>query len=43
MIHWAFLLIAFAFGAAAAVAVMCFISFAVNKAGEWEEKEEGDF
>jgi hypothetical protein len=40
MIHWAFLLLAFILGAAAAVAIMCLIAYGINKVAEWEEGED---
>ena len=42
MIHWAFLIIAFIIGAAAAIAVMCLISYGINKVDEYQRRQEGD-
>lgn len=42
MIHWAWLIVAFVLGAAAVIAVMCFILYGINKVAEWERKQAED-
>jgi hypothetical protein len=42
MIHWAFLIITFIIGAVAAVAVMCLISYGINKVDEYERRQGED-